>query len=248
MDSVLTARRPRLTDADAVGIGATTFGVPAATARDLGSERDRTFALLDETARAGRGAEGLQRLRGPGRARHGGRRRRSTSRAVDPGLRVALPWRPVATGDPGPARRTTIRRGCAPRGGTATSRTGSGSTTSCRATAASRRPTCPTPRSSRGARRRPPRPGAARLRPPQRAPDDAWDVQHALSARAMLERHRATRARARVVARCSTRSSARGHAGLAAAARAGRPHRPHRRQHAHRRRRARSPGSSTSAT
>ena len=51
MDSVLTARRPRLTDADAVEIGATLFGVRAATARDLGSERDRTFAC---STRAGR--------------------------------------------------------------------------------------------------------------------------------------------------------------------------------------------------
>jgi 4-aminobutyrate aminotransferase-like enzyme/Ser/Thr protein kinase RdoA (MazF antagonist) len=103
MDSVLTAQRPRLTDADAVGIGATIFGVPAATARDLGSERDRTFALLDEKAepvavlKVSNASEDEAVLDMEAAvAQH--------VTAVDPGLRVALPWRPVETGDPGPAR------------------------------------------------------------------------------------------------------------------------------------------------
>ncbi len=51
--------------------------------------------------------------------------------AVDPGLRVALPWRPAATGAPGPRARATSPPRCAPSGGTATSRTGCGSTTCC---------------------------------------------------------------------------------------------------------------------
>ena len=49
MDPVLTGATPRLTTADAVEIGATLFGVRASTARDLGSERDRTF-MLDDVA------------------------------------------------------------------------------------------------------------------------------------------------------------------------------------------------------
>jgi 4-aminobutyrate aminotransferase-like enzyme/Ser/Thr protein kinase RdoA (MazF antagonist) len=103
MDSVLTAQRPRLTDADAVGIGAATFGVPAATARDLGSERDRTFALLDEKAEPVAVLKVSNASEDPAvldmeaaAAQH--------VTAVDPGLSVALPWRPVTTGDPGPAR------------------------------------------------------------------------------------------------------------------------------------------------
>ena len=41
----MTGATPRLTTADAVEIGATLFGVRAQSARDLGSERDRTFLL-----------------------------------------------------------------------------------------------------------------------------------------------------------------------------------------------------------
>jgi hypothetical protein len=47
MDSVLAGETPQLTTADAVAIGTSAFGVAAASARDLGSERDRTFALGD---------------------------------------------------------------------------------------------------------------------------------------------------------------------------------------------------------
>src|SRR4051812_31424137 len=46
MDPVLSAARPRVETTDAVAIGATLFGVSASDARDLGSERDRTFLLL----------------------------------------------------------------------------------------------------------------------------------------------------------------------------------------------------------
>ena len=44
-DGVLTGANPQLSDDDVVGIGAAAFGVRARRARDLGSERDRTFLL-----------------------------------------------------------------------------------------------------------------------------------------------------------------------------------------------------------
>ncbi|MGH2891951.1 MAG: aminotransferase class III-fold pyridoxal phosphate-dependent enzyme [Solirubrobacteraceae bacterium] len=47
MDTVLRASRPALSDGDAVELAHSCFGVAAAAARDLGSERDRTFALHD---------------------------------------------------------------------------------------------------------------------------------------------------------------------------------------------------------
>jgi 4-aminobutyrate aminotransferase-like enzyme/Ser/Thr protein kinase RdoA (MazF antagonist) len=103
MDSVLTGATPRLTTADAVSIGAASFGVAAASARDLGSERDRTFALLDDAGapvailKVSNSAENPDVLDMEAAvALH--------ISAVDPGLRVALPWRPVAAGAPGPAR------------------------------------------------------------------------------------------------------------------------------------------------
>ncbi len=45
-DAVLGAAPPRLTPAEAVDIAAATFGLTAADARDLGSERDQAFLLL----------------------------------------------------------------------------------------------------------------------------------------------------------------------------------------------------------
>jgi 4-aminobutyrate aminotransferase-like enzyme/Ser/Thr protein kinase RdoA (MazF antagonist) len=102
MEPVMTGARPRLGAADAVGIGATTFGVSARDARDLGSERDRTFLLLDD----GGSPLAVLKISNPSEdpavldmeaaaALH--------VTAVDPGLRVALPWRPASTGDAGPA-------------------------------------------------------------------------------------------------------------------------------------------------
>ena len=49
MDTVLRAPRPRLNPGDALGIAEALFGVAAASARDLGSERDLTVLLLDES-------------------------------------------------------------------------------------------------------------------------------------------------------------------------------------------------------
>jgi 4-aminobutyrate aminotransferase-like enzyme len=100
VDSVLTGVTPRLTSADAVEIGATLFGVPARAARDLGSERDRTFLLegdapaILKVSNASEDPDVLDMEAAV--ALH--------VTSVDPDLRVALPWRPAAAGDPGPAR------------------------------------------------------------------------------------------------------------------------------------------------
>jgi Ser/Thr protein kinase RdoA (MazF antagonist) len=45
VDTVLSASRPALSDAEAIELARACFGVRAAAVRDLGSERDRTFAL-----------------------------------------------------------------------------------------------------------------------------------------------------------------------------------------------------------
>jgi len=103
VDSVLTGPRPRLTTEDAVAIAAQAFGITASAASDLGSERDRTFSLLD----AGRRPVAILKVSNPSEdpavldmeaaaALH--------IAAVDPGLRVALPWRSATTGEPGTAR------------------------------------------------------------------------------------------------------------------------------------------------
>src|SRR5690242_7288908 len=103
VDPVLTGAKPRLTAADAVALGATLFGLRAHAARDAGSERDRTFVLQDgrggpvAVLKVSNAAEDPEVLdMEAAAALH--------VTAVDPGLRVALPWRAAATGDPGPAR------------------------------------------------------------------------------------------------------------------------------------------------
>jgi 4-aminobutyrate aminotransferase-like enzyme len=103
MDRVLTATTPRLTTSDAVAIGASCFGLAAAAARDLGSERDRTFALLDDDGAAvavlkvSNAAERPEVLdMEAAAARH--------VVAVDPGLRVALPREAAASGGDGLSR------------------------------------------------------------------------------------------------------------------------------------------------
>ncbi len=50
IDVVLQAPPPRFEDAAAVGIGRETYGIDATGARNLGSERDQTFMLLDASA------------------------------------------------------------------------------------------------------------------------------------------------------------------------------------------------------
>ena len=51
MDRVLAAARPAFDVDDAVAIARRTFGIDARAARDLGSERDQAFLLLDEEGR-----------------------------------------------------------------------------------------------------------------------------------------------------------------------------------------------------
>lgn len=103
MDAVLTSVRPDLSFDEAVELAASLFGVRASGARDLGSERDRTFALLDATE------EPVAVLKVSNAAEDPSVLDMEAAAAIhvavaDPGLRVALPWRPVASGDPGPAR------------------------------------------------------------------------------------------------------------------------------------------------
>ncbi len=99
----MAGARPRLSAADAVEIGAEVFGVGAQDARDLGSERDRTFLLVD------RGARPLAVLKVSNPSEDPAVLDMEAAAAlhvtaIDPELRVALPWRPARTGEGGPAR------------------------------------------------------------------------------------------------------------------------------------------------
>jgi len=103
MDEVLTASRPRMDESDAVEVGAGLFGVTATSARDLGSERDRTYALDD--------ADGtpvaILKVSNPSEDTDVLDMEAAVAlhvAAVDPGLTVALPWRPLSSaGEAGPA-------------------------------------------------------------------------------------------------------------------------------------------------
>ncbi len=103
----MTGARPRVSCAEAVEVAAAAFGVRARDARDLGSERDRTFLLLDaggeplavlKVSNASESPEVLDMEAAA--ALH--------VAAVDPDLGVALPYRPAPTGvdagAPRPAR------------------------------------------------------------------------------------------------------------------------------------------------
>lgn len=103
MDPVLRASPPRLMVSDALEVASSAFGMAAAAARDLGSERDRTFALDDDHDRCIAVLKVSNLAEDPavldmeaGAVLH--------VTGVDPGLRVAVPWRSLETGDPGPAR------------------------------------------------------------------------------------------------------------------------------------------------
>ncbi len=92
VDSVLTASRPALSAADAVELARACFAVSATAARDLGSERDRTFALDDGDGRpvailkVSNASEDPEVLDMEAEvALH--------VMTADPGLRVAVPWR-----------------------------------------------------------------------------------------------------------------------------------------------------------
>jgi 4-aminobutyrate aminotransferase-like enzyme len=103
MDAVLATVRPSLTGDDAVRVAATMFGLSASAAHDLGSERDRTFALLDDSARP----IAVLKVSNPSEDPSVLDMEAAAALHIaiaDPGLRVALPWRPASSGDPGPAR------------------------------------------------------------------------------------------------------------------------------------------------
>ncbi len=102
VDLVLSAQAPRLTDSNAVEAARSLFGVVAVAARDLGSERDRTFALEDRAGRprailkASNSSEDPEVLdMEAAAALH--------VTAVDPGLRLAVPWRAKEPRDTEPA-------------------------------------------------------------------------------------------------------------------------------------------------
>src|ERR1700760_4701118 len=102
LDRVLTGARPALERTEAVALAAELFGVPAETARDLGSERDRTFALQDgggettavlKVSNAHEDPDVLDMEAAA--ALH--------VAAAAPELVVALPWRTLAAGGAGAA-------------------------------------------------------------------------------------------------------------------------------------------------
>src|ERR1700761_8435388 len=95
MDRVLTGARPTLEPTEAVALAAELFGVRAETAHDLGSERDRTFALQDSEVASTAVIKISNAHEDPdvldmeaAAALH--------VAAVDPELVVALPWRALA--------------------------------------------------------------------------------------------------------------------------------------------------------
>jgi 4-aminobutyrate aminotransferase-like enzyme/Ser/Thr protein kinase RdoA (MazF antagonist) len=99
VDTVLRASRPALSDADAVALARSCFAVTAAAARDLGSERDRTFALDDAAGtpvailKVSNASEDPEVLDMEAEVvLH--------VMAADPGLRVAVPWRTPRNPDP----------------------------------------------------------------------------------------------------------------------------------------------------
>jgi 4-aminobutyrate aminotransferase-like enzyme/Ser/Thr protein kinase RdoA (MazF antagonist) len=107
MDRVLAAARPAFDVDDAVGIAARTFGVEARGARDLGSERDQAFLLLDGDGRSiavmkvSNAAEDPATLDMEALAvLHAAR--------VDPSLPLAIPWlvpgAPASSDDPADRR------------------------------------------------------------------------------------------------------------------------------------------------
>jgi 4-aminobutyrate aminotransferase-like enzyme/Ser/Thr protein kinase RdoA (MazF antagonist) len=94
VDTVLTASRPALSETDAIELARACFAVTAAAARDLGSERDRTFAL------AAAGGEPVAILKVSNASEDPEVLDMEAEAALhvtaaDPGLRVAVPWRPV---------------------------------------------------------------------------------------------------------------------------------------------------------
>jgi 4-aminobutyrate aminotransferase-like enzyme/Ser/Thr protein kinase RdoA (MazF antagonist) len=109
-DAVLAASPPDLDEAELLEVVAADFGLGAAAARDLGSERDRTFLLLDAdaapiaVAKVSNAAEDPATLDMEALAvLHAAR--------VDPGLPLAIPWAvPGAIVGEAASRRATVVR------------------------------------------------------------------------------------------------------------------------------------------
>ena len=111
IDPVLSAPRPQFTTDDAVGIAAATFGATAAIARNLGSERDQAFLLVDDHGEA----VGVMKVSNPAE---------STAMldmealvaahiaGVDPELPVARPWSAPGAETAGPERYRVLAEGC----------------------------------------------------------------------------------------------------------------------------------------
>ena len=103
-DAVLATPRPTFEPAEAAAIAARTFGVAAVDARDLGSERDQTFLLLDPDGaglaicKLSNAAEDPAVLDMEAAAVLHARR-------VDPDLPLAVPWLVLGATDDGPASR-----------------------------------------------------------------------------------------------------------------------------------------------
>jgi 4-aminobutyrate aminotransferase-like enzyme/Ser/Thr protein kinase RdoA (MazF antagonist) len=113
MDPVLAAARPAFDAAAAVEIARQTFDVEAASARDLGSERDQTFLLSDSGDAALAVMKLSNAIEDPATLDMEALAVLHATR-VDPGLPLAIP-RLVPGASPGPgdpaARRASIRTG-----------------------------------------------------------------------------------------------------------------------------------------
>ena len=103
VDLVLTARPPRLTESDALEAARSLFGASAVAARDLGSERDRTFALEDAAGRPRAILKVSNRSEDPEVLDMEAAAALQVS-ALDPGLHVGVPWPAGGPGDSEPAR------------------------------------------------------------------------------------------------------------------------------------------------
>lgn len=107
----MTGARPELGCAEAIEVAADVFGLQAGEARDLGSERDRTFLLLSPDGSSLAVLKVSNALEDPevldmeaAAALHVAK--------IDPELGVALPWRPTRSGH---ASRTVARDDLADR-------------------------------------------------------------------------------------------------------------------------------------
>ncbi len=103
-DAVLATPRPAFPPREAAAIAARTFGIAAADARDLGSERDQTFLLLDADGR-GLGICKLSNTAETPAILDMEAAAVLHARRVDPDLPLAVPWRVPGATDDGPASR-----------------------------------------------------------------------------------------------------------------------------------------------